>query len=443
MKALKGTGPQLWRWLMLVLIFLSCGGRNETPIDAGSSLPAANLQFLIENANRNPENPQVHLQLARAYFENNSLDLALTSVEKSLELDEASSEARMLRGNILLAQHQVIQAYADYLAILNSPTRDEYVEQIRIKFGKPFPIHQLTRGDYNNAFPCFSPENNRIVFQSDRDGNWEIYLMDTDGTREVRLTNHVEQDEMPVFSAQENIIAFTSTRDDSAVVSRLDKNRNIFLLDLVSGKIAREIDHPADDWYPSLADNGRKLVFVSERDDAREVSYQEKISDIYFKDIRSGEIVRLTQNERDDGSPSFSADGKWILFTSTTDGFFQIYKMSINGLLIEQLTFLNGNCGAPHFSPDGQKITFFADLFGNYDIYEMDDNGENILRLTNDPAQDAYPSYSSDKRKIIFHSNESGKYQIYWIDLMNPMLADELIRELELTLSGLSNPSKQ
>lgn len=423
--------------VFLLFQIFSCGGSKNTPIDAGSSVREASLPFLIENVKSNPNDPDVRLQLARAYYEIDSLDLALLSVDKVLELDETSNAAKMLRADIFLAQLQVKKAYSEYLGILISPTGDEYVETIRKKIGNPYPIRQLTRGDFNNAFPCFSPDNNRIVFQSDRDSNWEIYLMDADGTQEVRLTNNFEQDEMPVFSAKEDIVAFTSTRADSLQKSRMAKNRNIFLMDLKTGNVACEIDDEADDWYPGLSSDAREMVFVSERDDQRDVSFQEKIGDIYLKEIRSGEVLRMTQNERDDSSPSFSADGKWIVYTSNPEKTFQIFKMNNKGTIIEQLTFLNGNCGSPHFSPDDQKITFFADMFGNFDVYEMDSKGENIVRLTNDPNQDAYPSYSSEKRKIVFHSNRSGKYQIYVIDLMNPLMHDELIEELEIAINSL------
>ena len=297
--------------------------------------------------------------------------------------------------------------------------------------GQPFPIYQLTSGDYNNAFPCFSPDDNRIAFQSDRDGNWEVYLMDADGAQAVRLTNHQAQDEMPVFGSDNNIISFTSTRDDSIHKGRLDKTRNIFLMDIVAGTAARIEGHEADNWYPALVRNGDQVVFISERDDLREVPFHEKWSDIYIRDLKNSSILRLTQNEADDGSPSVSANGKWILFTSNRTGSFQVYRMDLKGNMVEQLTFMEGNCGAPHFSHDGKLITFFAEVNGNYEIFIMDHTGKNVTQLINDPAQDSYSSFSPDKRKIVFHSNRTGKYQVYWIDLMNPLRHDDLVRGLE------------
>jgi len=86
-------------------------------------------------------------------------------------------------------------------------------------------------------------------------------------------------------------------------------------MDLETANVARQIDHPADDWYPALTNKGRQIVFTSERDDDRNVLFQERFSDIYLEDISKAKLFRLTQNEADDSSPSVSATGKLIIFT--------------------------------------------------------------------------------------------------------------------------------
>lgn len=414
-----------------IILMIGCGSTQKTVKETTLSSPQANLNFLLLELRENPRDPNVYYKLSKAYFELDSIDYALVTVDSALGLDPEFNPAKLLRGSLLLKKNRIKEGYTEYLEVLKSQTGDEYVEQIRLNMGQPFPIYQLTSGDYNNAFPCFSPNDNRIAFQSDRDGNWEIYLMDADGAQAVRLTNHEAQDEMPVFGSANNIIAFTSTRDDSIHKGRLNKKRNIYLMDIAVANATCIEGLEADNWYPALVRNGDQVVFVSERDDRREVPFHEKLSEIYIRDLKNSSLLRLTQNEADDGSPSVSANGKWILFTSNRTGSFQVYHMDLKGNMVEQLTFLDGNCGAPHFSHDGKMITFFAGVNGNYEIFMMEHTGKNIIQLTNDPAQDSYPSFSPDKRKIIFHSNRTGKYQIYWIDLINPLRHDDLVRNLE------------
>lgn len=414
-----------------IMLAIACGSTKKTVKESALASPRTNLNFLLQELKENPNDPNVYYKLGKVYAEMDSIDYAIVTVDTALGLDPKFNPAKLLRANLLLKKNRIKEGYAEYLAILKSDTGDEYVEEIRLNLGQPYPIFALTSGDYNNAFPCFSPDDRRIAFQSDRDGNWEIYLMDVDGAQAVRLTNNEAQDEMPVFGTDNNIVAFTSTRDDSVHQGRLDKTRDIYVMDIAAGNAAPIEKYEADDWYPALVGKGDRLVFVSERDDRREVPFHDRWSDIYIQDLEKATVLRLTQNEADDGSPSVVSSGKWMLFTSNRTGSFQIYRMNLKGNMVEQLTFMKGNCGAPHFSHDGKMITFFADVAGNFEIYLMDHTGTNIVQLTNNPAQDSYPSFSPDKRKIIFQSNRAGKYQIYWIDLMNPLRHDDLVRNLE------------
>jgi len=428
----------LWG-IVVVLLIVACSSTNKTIKETNLASPQTNLTFLLQELQENPKDPNVYYKLSKVYVALDSIDYALVTIDTALSLDPEFNPGKLMRANLLLKKNRIKEGYTEYLEILKSQTGDEYVEQIRLQLGQPYPIYQLTRGDFNNAFPSFSPDDKRIAFQSDRNGNWDIYLMDADGAQEVRLTNHEAQDEMPVFGSDDNIVAFTSTRDDSLHKGRLDKTRNLYIMDITAGNVARLVEHDADDWYPALVGNGDQVVFVSERDDMREVPFHSKWSDIYIQNLKDNSILRLTQNEADDGSPAVSPNGKWILYTSNQPGSYQVYRMDLKGKMVEPLTFLEGNCGAPHFSHDGKMVTFFTDANGNYDIFMMDDMGKNMIQLTNHPSQDSYPGFSPDKRKIIFHSNRSGKYQIYWIDLMNPLTQDDLVRNIEEKIALIGN----
>ena len=74
-------------------------------------------------------------------------------------------------------------------------------------------VQLLTTG-LNNAHPLWSPDSKRIAFQSNREGNSEIYVIDADGTNLKRLTNNNVDDEYPTWSPDGNFIAFHSKREN-------------------------------------------------------------------------------------------------------------------------------------------------------------------------------------------------------------------------------------
>ena len=425
--------------LLISFLIMNCGSANKGVQETTTDIQTGKigLRLLKEEVRKNPNDPQVLFRLGLAYAEMDSLDFAFTYYDSALYYNPSFARAMYERGNLLLKKNRIKEGYSQYLEVLQNDRGEDYSSEIAGRLGLPYPIHQLTKGDYNNAFGYYSPLGDRIVFQSDRDGNWEIYLMDEKGIQDVRLTHDLAHEEMPVFASDSKGIAFTSTREDSGHLDRVDMTRNIYYMDIVGNQQARIVESLFDDWYPAFTNKKNEIVFVSETDDPREINFDEKLSDIYLRDLNSGTTFRLTQNEADDGSPSVSRNGKWILFNSNRSGTFQIHRMDKKGTLVEQLTFLEGNCGGPHFSHNGKKIVFFAELNNNYDIYIMTATGQKLTKLTCHPAQDAYPCFSPDGKRIIFHSNRSGKFQIYWIDLMNPFNHEEVVKQLEKKIALL------
>ena len=99
--------------------------------------------------------------------------------------------------------------------------------------------------------------NGMIVFQSDRDGNYDLYVMNPDGTDVRNLTNHPASDTGPVPSPDGRRIAFQSNRDG---------NDEIYVLDLETGAQSNLTNHPANDHSPTWSPDGSSIAFVSDRD---------------------------------------------------------------------------------------------------------------------------------------------------------------------------------
>jgi len=158
-------------------------------------------------------------------------------------------------------------------------------------------LQQLTRPVNNqiNGAPGWSPDGQRIVFSSDRDGDDEIYIADADGSHVQQLTDNDTTDWWPAWSPDGSQIAWTSYRDG---------NWDIYVMpapgqaqvNVDSGNVRRLTDNPAKDWGPVWSPDGTRIAFASERDGNWE---------IYIINADGSQPQRLTNNEAQDIGPAW------------------------------------------------------------------------------------------------------------------------------------------
>ena len=228
----------------------------------------------------------------------------------------------------------------------------------------------ISNNPANDDSPNWAPNGSRIAFESDRDGGNEIYVMNGDGSNVTRLTNNSAEDRAPAWSPDGTKIAFTSSRDG---------NFEIYVMNADGTNQTRLTNSTGADFSPQWSPDGAKIAFRSSRDGNEE---------IYVMNANGTGQTRLTNNSAFDEQPFFSPDGAKIVFQRNA----QIVVMTADGTNQVQLTS-TGTSFDPDFSPDGSKIVFASNRAGNQDIYVMDPNGANQTRVTNDPAFDFAPAW--------------------------------------------------
>jgi Tol biopolymer transport system component len=243
-----------------------------------------------------------------------------------------------------------------------------------------------------NDAPNWSPNGKRIVFTSFRHGRGEIYVVNSDGSGEQRLTTNPAADDLATWSPDGSRIVYVSSRDG---------NLEIYVMNADGTGQTRLTTEPEDDFSPSWSPDGQRIVFRSNRDENGE---------IYVMNADGTRQTRVTFNPASDHSPAWGPKGQ-IAFVSTRQGN-GIYVMNDDGTDVRRVTTFapNRNEYRPNWSPDGSKIAFQADRdipIGNTEIYVMNADGTGQQRLTNYPGHDDWPDWSPDGGQIAFSRGAS------------------------------------
>ncbi len=258
---------------------------------------------------------------------------------------------------------------------------------------------RLTHNRGIDCTPAWSPDGRRIAFASDRDGNMEIYVMDPNGSNIQRLTHTAGKESVnPAWSADGKRIAFESNRDGNWEIYAMETDgSSVQRLTRTPGK-GKSSENP--DWSP----NGNSIAFDSNRDGNRE---------IYVTSPDGSNLQRLTHTlGKSLGSehPAWSPDGKSIAFDSTWERtsrkwhqFVEVYVMDADGSNVRRLTHTvdkSKSSLTPVWSPDGKRMAFMSDRDGasktwdeRMEIYVMEADGSNVRRLTFNKAWDGHPAW--------------------------------------------------
>jgi eukaryotic-like serine/threonine-protein kinase len=170
------------------------------------------------------------------------------------------------------------------------------------------PPNLLISSTRDDTGPQFSPDGQKIAFESTRSGSLEVWICDADGSNAVQLTSFGGPDvTTPRWSPDGGRIAFDS--------------------------------NAAGQW------------------------------DIYVVGANGGKPQRMTTDPANDGTPSWSHDGRWIYFDSARAGAQQVWKMPANGGEAVQVTKDGGY--APLESPDGKFLYYTKALFPTTSLWKI------------------------------------------------------------------------
>jgi Tol biopolymer transport system component len=241
----------------------------------------------------------------------------------------------------------------------------------------------------------------KIIFQSNLDGDHEIYLLTKKGLE--KLTDNEWNDENPKWSPDGKKIGFTA--DPGGKYEIFVMNADGTDITQLTTHVRNPIGHTGHNWHP----DGKRIAYSIERRRGIRKSHKMEMVDIHSKVVEefAPELGGKT------AIPDFSPIAPLVGVTSKgTVG----WEVAAYHLETKELSFLTkgGKSCRPHFSWDGRKIAFVsAEADGKGDIWLMNPDGSEQTRLTyRDKHHDYFPAWSPDDKFIVFSSTLSYKKRL-------------------------------
>ncbi len=258
-----------------------------------------------------------------------------------------------------------------------------------------------------DAYPMLSPDGSRIVFQSNRTGNFELYTAKPDGSDLVQLTKTPYDEGTPIWSPNGTLLTYGA---------EIDGNADVFVMNADGTGVRRLTDHPGDDSHPHWSPDGSRIVFNSARTtpdlkvlwarqwhevfsvrldgsdlrqltnckilctypvmspDGQMIAYRKltndpgfsweltsipRNSEVFVANVDGSKDINISRSAGFDGWPMWSPDGKWVLFSSNRNGpalIGQLFIARPDGTDLRQLTFGTESLVQPSWSADGKQI---------------------------------------------------------------------------------------
>jgi TolB protein len=233
----------------------------------------------------------------------------------------------------------------------------------------------------------YSPDGTRIAFMNNYDGDFEICVMNADGTGVKQLTKNSAVDAYPSWSPDGSQIAFTSNRDGDLDVYVMNANG--------SDQTNITSDDPASDDFPHWSPDGRFIAIETDR---------------YYGGVSVALITPDGKLQATVGSiayatffDSWSPDGKSLLVDSNSEGDFDIYRYDLYGggplqwNLMQPKVVSDDNAveGSAIWSPDGRQIAFSSNRDGDFEIYVLNADGGPQRQITHNNVDDIVEDWQS------------------------------------------------
>lgn len=181
-----------------------------------------------------------------------------------------------------------------------------FLENIEEGTYSALPLTRITSGNQQDITPAISPDGTKIAFSSNREGAWDLYILDLISGETRKFTDTKAYDGNPTWSPDGQWLAYESYN-----INNLD----IFIqiVDQTQGPIPLT-NHPAADYAPNWSGQGRRISYISTRNGIQEVWYADLDSSENEKSVRVKNLPGVSVKH-----PTWTTDGRYLSWSIVTE----------------------------------------------------------------------------------------------------------------------------
>lgn len=211
-------------------------------------------------------------------------------------------------------------------------------------FGRGNPV-RLTNTAADDRYPAFSPDGKRIAFASNRDGNWELYILELATLQSRRLTFSPAYKGAPSWSPDGQFLAYETYEND---------NLDVYIIAVDGSSPPQPLTrNPAPDFEPTWAPGaGRQIAYVSLRDGNPEIYVLD------LNQVNEPLALRLTNTVAEEANPRWSPDGRYIAYDARENGVDLVYVKAAQSP--QDVALVIGQGVEPAWAPDSRNLLYLA-----------------------------------------------------------------------------------
>lgn len=217
-------------------------------------------------------------------------------------------------------------------------------------------VQQLVSDEFNNRMPFFHPNGTSILFESDKTGRYELYeycLISRHISKIIKEDEFTGLQQFGAYSPDGNYLAFCSAEPSK-------KNYNVFLMHLKSGVIGQLTYDTTRSLYPSWSKDSKEIIFFSRRDGQDD--------ELYRLTVEKGDVTRLTDNPTNDFCPAWISDNEIIFARSIEKDQPELFSLDLHSKKEKRLTRNHETDTEPSVSPDGNFLAWTGYRGGNFEV---------------------------------------------------------------------------